>query len=236
MSFLLVNSRNMARLFITPREVNFISDITKELIKDINGQKVFYYPISEVKSKVHELYQESIKKVYDNPIMIDALVGSPEVVTTITEFGPDQGFTIEAWFQYRDLIDKGIEVVIGDYFSFGDVMYEITKKAITRNIYGRAEDKDGITVTGTQARKSLFDTDLIGPTDRKFTDPDAVQSTFYQQRGFKENKEGLTADVRYLQQEGLVTPIVDEPAEVSKRGDDSDGQKAGNAFYGEDED
>ena len=35
----------MARLFITPRELNFISDITKEIIKDVVGQKVYYYPI-----------------------------------------------------------------------------------------------------------------------------------------------------------------------------------------------
>ena len=37
----------------------FFSDITKELIKDVVGQKIVYYPISELKSKVHEMYQES---------------------------------------------------------------------------------------------------------------------------------------------------------------------------------
>ncbi len=37
----------MARLFVTPREVNFINDLTKELIKDVIGQKIYYYSISE---------------------------------------------------------------------------------------------------------------------------------------------------------------------------------------------
>ena len=43
----------MARLFITPRELNFINDIAKEVIKDVIGQKVYLFQISEIKSKVH---------------------------------------------------------------------------------------------------------------------------------------------------------------------------------------
>ena len=45
----------MARLFITPRELNFINDIAKEIIKDVVGQKIYYFPISEVKSKENSL-------------------------------------------------------------------------------------------------------------------------------------------------------------------------------------
>jgi hypothetical protein len=30
----------MARLFVSPREINFINDIAKELIKDVIGQKI----------------------------------------------------------------------------------------------------------------------------------------------------------------------------------------------------
>ena len=41
----------MPRLFLTPRELNLFSDINKELIKDVIGQVVYYYPISEVKTK-----------------------------------------------------------------------------------------------------------------------------------------------------------------------------------------
>ena len=43
----------MSRLFITPKEINFINDIAKELVKDIAGQKIYYFPISEIKSKIH---------------------------------------------------------------------------------------------------------------------------------------------------------------------------------------
>ena len=55
----------MARLFITPREINFINDIGKEIVKDVVGQKIYYFPISEVKSKVHTLYEEAIDKIFN---------------------------------------------------------------------------------------------------------------------------------------------------------------------------
>jgi hypothetical protein len=64
----------MARLFITQRELNFISDITKEIIKDVVGQKIYYYPVSEKKTKSHPVYNEALKKFYDNPIEIECLV------------------------------------------------------------------------------------------------------------------------------------------------------------------
>ena len=46
----------MSRLFITPREIDFINDVAKEVLKDVAGQKIYYFPISEVKTRVHDVY------------------------------------------------------------------------------------------------------------------------------------------------------------------------------------
>ena len=35
----------MSRLFITQREIDFISDLTKEVIKDLAGQKIYFYRV-----------------------------------------------------------------------------------------------------------------------------------------------------------------------------------------------
>ena len=67
----------MSRLFITHREINFINDVVKELVKDIVGQKIYMYPISVLKSRVHDVYLEAPDKIYDNPIELDVLVDSP---------------------------------------------------------------------------------------------------------------------------------------------------------------
>ena len=115
----------MARLFITPRELNYISDITKEIIKDVIGQKIIYYPVSEIKTKTHEVYNEALKKIFDNPIIIDALVSNEfQTTTKIDKFGIDAQYQIEVYLQYRDLVDKGININIGDFFSFSDIPFE----------------------------------------------------------------------------------------------------------------
>ena len=77
----------MARLFITKREINFISDITKEIVKDVVGQKIYYYPVSETKTKSHEVYDEALQKVFDNPVIVDVLVNSEfQTETKINKF------------------------------------------------------------------------------------------------------------------------------------------------------
>jgi len=222
----------MARLFITSREINFISDVTKEIIKDVVGQKIYYYPISETKTKSHEVYDEALQKIFDNPIIVDVLVNAEfQTETKIDKFGVDTQFTLEVYIQHRDMVEKGINPSIGDYFSFGAIFYEITEYKYMRTIYGQAENIDGVSLIGNRVRESQFKALTVGPTDIKYTDDDATQKTFVQQRGFAENKEGETADVRDLVKNGVLDPPLTGPKEISSNGDPGG---VGNAFYDED--
>jgi hypothetical protein len=225
----------MARLFITPRELNFISDITKEVIKDVVGQFIYYYPINEIKTRTDVIYNEALQKVFDNPIKLDCLVDTHfQEDTVINQFGIDAQFKIEAYVQYRDVVDKGISLAIGDYFSFSDVFYEITEKLFMRNIYGLPEHKDGVKLIGTKARESLFKALTIGPTDIARPDVDAVQTTFYQQRGQATNEEGVTGDSRDLQNPTILGQPITGAKQVSPLGD-TDGTGS-SAFFDEEGD
>lgn len=221
----------MARLFITPREIDLISDLTKEVIKDISGQRVFYYRVREDLSNVHDVYEEAPTKVFDPPIEIEARVEyQPEEIRT-NQYGSEEFYTIEVFFHERDLLDREIEVRTGDYFSYGDTFFEITSAVVESNVYGQIEHSVGMKVVGKQARMGQIDTDPIGPTSESYSDDDAVQETFVQQRGFSENKLGKTEDKRQLQEDGkLDAPVIDEPAEVSPDGDE-DGISS--SFYGD---
>ena len=222
----------MSRLFITPRELNFISDITKELMKDVVGQKIYYYPISDLKTHVHEIYNEAMRKVFDNPIILDALVDSNfQTDTKIDQFGVDAQFKVEVFLQYRDLVDKGISVSIGDFFSFSDVFYEVTERVVMRNIYGLPEHKDGVKLVGIKSRDTQFKAVTVGPTDIARPEADAVQTTFYQQRGQAVNGDGVTGDVRDLQNPNVLDVPITGAKEVSPKGD-TEGSGA-SAFYDE---
>jgi len=221
----------MGRFFITPREINFINDVTKELIKDVIGQKIYYFPISEIKSRVHDVYEESQDKVFENPIELDCLVKyEPDEVRT-NRFGSETYYTIEAYIQSRDLLDKGIELLEGDFFSYGTVFFEVIKAPKSDTIFGQVEHKRFVTITGKQSRKGLFISKVFGPTDEKYIDSDAVQEEFVQQRGFEKNKNGVTGDVRELRKLGVLDEPITGPKEISEKGNST---KAGSAFYDED--
>ena len=74
---------------------------------------------------------------------------------------------------------------------------------------------------------------MFGPTSEAYSDPDAVQDTFVQQRGFKKNKLGETGDIRQLRENGALDEPITGPKEVSPRGDP---RKVGSSFYDEDGD
>lgn len=220
----------MSRLFVTQREIDFISDITKELMKDVNAQAIYYYSISELKTKTHPVYDEAEKKIFDNPIKIDAFVDNIfEQDTKIDASGIDKDYKVEVFLQYRDLVERGIEVSLGDYFTYSSITYEITEKKRTRNIFGLAEYADGVRIVGAKARKDTIQLVLNGPTDIKYNDADAVKDTFVQQRGVAETSEGETGDERALVKKGVIDAPLTGPKQVAKVADEHDR----NAFYGE---
>ena len=220
----------MARLFITPREINFINDIAKEVIKDVVGQKIYLFQISEIKSKVHDIYEESPDKVFETPIELDCLVKYNAQEIRTDRFGSEEYYTIEAYIQSRDLFDKGIEILEGDFFSYGSTFFEVIKAPLTQTIFGQIEHKRFITITGRQSRKDQFLSKVFGPTSEEFTDSDAVQETFVQQRGYEQNKLGKTGDVRDLQKNGVLDKPITGPKEVSSNGDRTG---VGSSFYDE---
>ena len=96
----------MARLFITPREIDFISDITKEITKDVIGQRIYYYRVREDVTKVHDIYEEALEKIFDPPVEVDARVEwNPSEIKT-DKFGYDEISKVSVYLHYRDLIDR----------------------------------------------------------------------------------------------------------------------------------
>lgn len=186
----------MARLFVTSREIDLISDLTKEIHKDIIGQVIYYYPVREDITEVHDVYEEAIDKVFDPPIEIDARVEWSAKEINTDRFGQHSTYNISAYLHYRDVLDRGLEIREGDYFSFGDNFFEIVTKKYDSLIYGQIEHIAGYVLQGKTARKGQINVRPIGPTEEIYTDSDATQETFIQQRGdaSKGDKRQLVSD------------------------------------------
>lgn len=216
----------MARLFITPRELDLISDITKEVIKDVIGQKIFYYAVRTDVTQVHDVYEESTEKVFDPPIEVDALVEwSPGEIKT-NKFGYDKFHSIEVRVHSQDLTDKGLRLKSGDFFSYGSVFFEITQVLTISKIFGQVEHVTGYKVMGKQAREGLIDKMFQGPAAQTLDTETVVQDTFVQQRGSQTNEIGPTNDRRELQVDGKLEAPLTGPKKVSPDGINS-------SFYGD---
>ena len=211
----------MSRLFITPREIDFIADLTKEIVKDVMGQKIFYYHVREDLTDVHDVYEEATDKIFDPPIEIEAFVDwQPEEIRT-NRFGHEEFSTTEIRIQARDLLDREIDLKEGDYFSFGEIFFEITSVSAISNVFGQVEYTTGFKVVGKQARKGQIEVAPIGPTSEFRPEEDAVQKEFVQQRGEERNKLGETGDRRELVEDGKLEKPISEPKTV------------GSSFYGD---
>lgn len=191
----------MARLFITPREIHFINDLTKEYMKDIVGQKILYFPISVAKSQVHRVYNEAIQKVFENPIALFAHIGQPEWSAQQNNFGVNNSAKLELYLHARDLIDKGFTPSEGDFFKCGDSFWEILTALNTNNIYGQDDYDIGYKLTARTARLNQFsftEASEYGKDKPEFQEAN-VQKKFEQQRGLPETLEGQpTGDFRQM--------------------------------------
>ena len=210
----------MARLFITPRELDFINDTTKELIKDVVGQKVYYYKVCPDATSIHAVYEEAVNKIFYPPIEIECRIEYQPSTVRTNKYGIEDIYKIEAFFHARDLLERDIEIQEGDFFNYDANWFEIMSEMTYSIIYGQIEHTMGIKVLAITARKGLLDIDALGPTAESYTEPNAIQETFVQQRGFEENSQGPTADIRNLQQKGVLDTPISGPAEISKRGGD----------------
>lgn len=218
----------MARLFVTPKEIDLISDLQKEINKDVVGSAIYYYPVREDVTEVHDIYEEAIEKIFDAPIEIEARVEWMQREIKTNRFGHEGRSTINVWVHYRDAIDRDLQIREGDYFSFGDNFFEIVSSKYDSVIYGQVEHVTGYMLTGKQARKGQIDTKPLGPTEELFTDKDAVQETFRQKRGVSKHEGEATGDVRELQKEGILDAPISDPQVVKKVGNSK------SSFYGDD--
>lgn len=184
----------MARLFLTEKEIHFINDITKEFVKDVLGQVIHYYPVSVLKTQIHSVYNEAVAKIFENPIKLDVLVANHDWESKQNVFGTELSAKFEIVIQARDLLDKGIDISPGDFFTYGSAAFEIQSCLKMGDIYGQEEYDLAYKIVGRLARPGTFDPkEFFGPENHINN-----QKTFQQQRGLKENNEGATGDVRQV--------------------------------------
>lgn len=127
-------------LFIGAKERAFFDSINKELIQRVIGQKIIYYSVSVEHTNVDELYNEAISKTVFTPVEINALIDFGEPVQSTTNYSIDTRYTISVYIHDKELRERNLEPVVGDYIKHGRVFYELKTVTKPQTVFGQIEN------------------------------------------------------------------------------------------------
>ena len=100
-------------LFGGDRDISLFRTMNKELINDIIQTEIGYYKFVLQDSETN-VYGESDKKVYYEPLLIPSLITKDDQVWNESEFGPDMTQQMTFAFLRATLVEKNIIPEIGD--------------------------------------------------------------------------------------------------------------------------
>ena len=123
-------------LFGSRRDINLMTKISRELIKDIVEQEILYHKLSLEDTAVN-LYGESLSKSYFNSVKLNCLITRGDQVIDIDEFGPDLGREASFAFIRRDLVDVSVVPEVGDIIQWHRDFYEVDLVRENQLFYGR---------------------------------------------------------------------------------------------------
>ena len=146
-------------LFLGKKERDLVKQVNDELIENVIGQAILYYPIDMERTDFHDMYGEAIEKTYLSPIRVYALVKFDEESTKYMEgMGIDADSVITVNFLRRRLTeDHDLYVREGDFVLYGKTYYEIVKLSEPKKLFGQVNHTFEITAICKKARKGLFD-------------------------------------------------------------------------------
>ena len=148
-----------APLFLGKKERNLVKQVNDELIENVIGQAIAYYPVDIERTNYHDLYGEAVTKTFLPPVRVYALVEFDGITTKYSSnIGLDKDSSVTVHFHKRRLTeDQDLYVREGDFLLYGSIYYEIVTLKEPKEIFGQADRRMEISAKCIKARKGLFD-------------------------------------------------------------------------------
>jgi hypothetical protein len=154
--------------FVGEKELTFFHQVNRELIQSVVQQEVLYYQIIAERTIRDDLYNESTRKVWSNPVRINALILYENSTEQVTMLPPDSKFNIDVYFHKQELVDRNMSPKMGDFVRFGRLLYEILNVTEPQPIAGMVDEQMMVKCPCTPARRGQF-----SPPDPTGTDTDS---------------------------------------------------------------
>lgn len=126
-------------LFGSGRDAKFLRSISRELMQRLISQEIAFYKLALGETEIN-LYGESNKKVYYNPVRLFCLIAKEDTTMNDVDTGMDILQNVTFAFLRDDL--KAIDVVPeeGDVIHFDERYYEIDNTQTTQYWMGRNQE------------------------------------------------------------------------------------------------
>lgn len=149
------NSQPPPPMFVNQLEHDFAKQITDEVMEQVIGQAVIYYPIDLDNTNYHPVYGEAIEKVFLPPIRVFCKVTLEGIVSMAADsFNVDAKRSIMVHFHTRRLReDQNLEVRVGDFVKFGSRFYAISQLTEPRYMWGDPQSSFELSAKCTVVRK-----------------------------------------------------------------------------------
>ena len=158
-------NEDFGNAFVGRKDINFINCLNSELLKNVVGQNLLYYRVDEERTQ-QNIYGESKRKLFLNPIKIFARVELHEPTQKFDQFSLDEESKVTVYFDKYDLYKNNIKPTVGDFIKFSTIVYEILTLWEWQPIYGIARESLLVKAECRSARDGQLD-ELLQEDDWK---------------------------------------------------------------------
>jgi len=150
-------------LFASNRESSLIKHFSRELLHRFISIEVALYKLALPETEVN-LYGESQKKVYYNPVRLFCLVNKDQTDLVDVDTGVDVTQTVQFKFLRDDLKDCNIFLEEGDIIKFDEKYYEVDNMKTTQYWMGRNNETLPINTEGRGNREFGYNIAIVAQT------------------------------------------------------------------------
>jgi hypothetical protein len=126
-------------LFASKKDSRFLKSVTKEVMNKIISMEIALYKLALPEMETN-LYNESDKKVYYNPVRLYCQVTKEEVSMNDLDTGMDTSQIATFLFLREDLLDCGVFIEEGDIIAYNALYYEIDNAQTMQYWAGRNDE------------------------------------------------------------------------------------------------
>ena len=140
--------------YFSARDVRMFNSINGELMKNIIEQVVVLYRVNPYETDTHNVYGESMNKVYYPGIEMTCLVDTDPESVAYELFGPDVKKDAVFKFHQKLCEIKGIYPQVGDFVAWETAYFELSEIAENQYLGGQPEKNFSLVAASTMTRVS----------------------------------------------------------------------------------